>query len=434
MRRALVAWLVVPLLVGSATSADGAPGTVNGRIAFERSGVLRRHRGLDDGPGRNRPPTGRPGSDPAWSPDGAHTLLVDPEGRLVVVRADGSDERRLEVTGGPIRAVHPAWSPDGSSVAFGGPDGVYLVPAGGGAARRLVAAYEPAPAWSPDGRARVHRHRRGRQRDERRRLQSPYPPGREGEGGRRVSWSPDGSTIAFGDAPTSRPRASTAGHLGCGFRRPASARPPTPPGLRTGGGSRSSTTASTSAWSIPTAGASCGLTYAQDDVWSDRGGGNAHNTDPAWQPRPAGSTPAGGTGAPLGPAADWDRAFSWGLASLVHEGRALSGTVSARRVKVGDVVTFRVRLGNTSTIPIGENGLVEFHATLDGGAHVVSVATTRGRCRAEPFVGNAPALSVECGFGSLFPGEILHGHAPRSAHRARRGDARHEHAEAAARG
>ena len=233
-----------------AQSTGASPSNVRGSSAAPRSGRWTRTEPTSDGSARERPclvPGRR--AHPARRPGGSAGRRPSRRQR----RASARGDRRADSCGAS------AWSPDGSSVAFGGPDGVYLVPAGGGAARRLVAAYEPAPAWSPDGRARVHRHRRGRQRDERRRLQSPYPPGREG-GGRSarllVAGRLDNRVRRRAKRHLDRARrrrAISAAHSGA-RRRPDRR----PPGLRTGGGSRSSTTASTSAWSIPTAGASCG--------------------------------------------------------------------------------------------------------------------------------------------------------------------------------
>lgn len=57
-------------------------------------------------------PKRRGGFLPAWSPDGAQIAFNDGIDRLFVVRADGTDLRRLGWGNGP------AWSPDGTTLAY----------------------------------------------------------------------------------------------------------------------------------------------------------------------------------------------------------------------------------------------------------------------------------------------------------------------------
>lgn len=84
---------------------------------------------------------------PSWSPDGRH-LVVEREGRLFVLRADGGGGRRL------ASGLQPAWSPGGRRIAFTDGDNLYLVSANGGQARQVMSApgAQTAPAWATDGR------------------------------------------------------------------------------------------------------------------------------------------------------------------------------------------------------------------------------------------------------------------------------------------
>jgi dipeptidyl aminopeptidase/acylaminoacyl peptidase len=110
----------------------------------------------------------------AWSPDGTRIAYVERtlehfSGRLLIVdfdpqtgRAKGAP-RELYVAkddrGGGWSIPRPAWSPDGTQLAVvlqeSGWDQLYLIPAAGGAPRRLTdGAFEDGtPVWSPDGHA-----------------------------------------------------------------------------------------------------------------------------------------------------------------------------------------------------------------------------------------------------------------------------------------
>ena len=118
---------------------------------------------------------------PAWSPDGLRLAFVRARAGagdyslfdLWTVDAEGGAPRQLTREIG--RAVAPAWSPDGEWIACFGHDEqeagfgdpmvrVWLVPAGGGAPRRLTGGYDRGavlarphevtapPIWSRDGR------------------------------------------------------------------------------------------------------------------------------------------------------------------------------------------------------------------------------------------------------------------------------------------
>ena len=100
--------------------------------------------------------------DLSWSPD-ATRLLVASQGRIIVVNADGSDQRVL-VDHGAVGPGAPAWSPDGTRIAYLGESGsgrraspeVWVIAADGSDATRVFHAeccpgYGSGPVWSPDG-------------------------------------------------------------------------------------------------------------------------------------------------------------------------------------------------------------------------------------------------------------------------------------------
>jgi eukaryotic-like serine/threonine-protein kinase len=90
--------------------------------------------------------------DPAFSPDGRKLAFVSERGgtrEVWVSDADGAGARQLT----SLRATavgKPSWSPDGRYLAFHW-SGINLIPAGGGASRRLFEDGE-LPTWSVDGR------------------------------------------------------------------------------------------------------------------------------------------------------------------------------------------------------------------------------------------------------------------------------------------
>jgi Tol biopolymer transport system component len=145
----------------------------------------------------------------SWSPDGAWIAFSEFAGgeyspakwAIHVVRADGSERRRLTAQG-----VHISWSPDGREIAFDstreGNQDVYVVGVDGTGERRLTTGEgrEGQPSWSARGDliAFVSAHYETRDIH----VISP-----DGSGERRVTddeasdfnpeWSADGSSIVF---------------------------------------------------------------------------------------------------------------------------------------------------------------------------------------------------------------------------------------------
>jgi eukaryotic-like serine/threonine-protein kinase len=95
---------------------------------------------------------------PAFSPDGRSVAFVsnrDGQWDVYVTLATGGS--LVRITNDANVEQRPRWSPDGSQIAFArlndrGLDDVWVVPALGGAARRII-LNGAEPAWSPDARS-----------------------------------------------------------------------------------------------------------------------------------------------------------------------------------------------------------------------------------------------------------------------------------------
>ena len=93
---------------------------------------------------------------PMWSPDGTRIAFhhsTQSTTKILVVNADGSDQRMLARTRGDEWG--PVWSPGGDRIAFtgiarrGGVPSVFVVNADGTDQRNLT--FGAGPRWSPDG-------------------------------------------------------------------------------------------------------------------------------------------------------------------------------------------------------------------------------------------------------------------------------------------
>jgi Tol biopolymer transport system component len=104
---------------------------------------------------------------PVWSPDGSRIAGDNGNGPLLVVNADGTNERQLTTPPAATYDEAPDWSPDGSSLVFsersfdGTSSGLYVIGADGSGRRQLTGgAYSDYdPSWSPAGTSVVFRRR-----------------------------------------------------------------------------------------------------------------------------------------------------------------------------------------------------------------------------------------------------------------------------------
>ena len=89
---------------------------------------------------------------PAWSPDGQRLAVVDADGSLIILDADGGGRTKVDTDG---KLAHsPAWSPDGSRIGFlNGQVGVVVVGADGADPVVVPGSTTGSTglSWSPDG-------------------------------------------------------------------------------------------------------------------------------------------------------------------------------------------------------------------------------------------------------------------------------------------
>lgn len=336
------------------------------------------------------------GAAPAWSRDGTRLVYVTPDRSGIAI--SGLDGRRdlLTITNPPAGISAPALSPDAATVAFAGVEGVYVVGANGGTATRLAAAFEPGPAWSPDGSwiAFVDRNSAVA-------LIRPDGsgfrelPGTHANVGGRVAWSPDGTEITYGDATgglTSVPLDGSAPTQLVPYLGDSTLGDPawSPDGTRIAFFDNADVCVADAD------GSDVGrLTYTP--VTGFTRGGTGH---PAWQPLPTGG---GFTGTPAaGPVGAWNRNHSWYPAcGLLWQGLAVTVT-GPPRVAAGNRASLELTVTNRSKTPLGTSGLVGVGAKLHGGVFL-RVQTSQGQC-------DAPRDSRHfgCDLGALWPHQSAH--------------------------
>jgi Tol biopolymer transport system component len=172
---------------------------------------------------------------PTWSPDGEWLAVVrvvysfrgEEEGRLVLVRSDGSEEHVLVPQRGsaPVFVSTPAWSPNGKLIAFVGDRGrIELVTPDGERQDGFDAeAIGTNLSWSPDSsRLAFDSYRESTSRERHVVVVLDLATGKEtvlpGEqdGAQAPEWSPEGDQIAFLSISKSATQPSTTTTHSCG--------------------------------------------------------------------------------------------------------------------------------------------------------------------------------------------------------------------------
>ena len=203
--------------------SDPAPSPDGALIAFVRDSDSVPHAVVQvmraDGSGlRKVSEIRKPGPDwdysPVWAPDGSLLAYQTDEG-ITVVRPDGGGERLIVAKGEPaIYGV--SWSPDSRSLAYSGEAGVSIVDVSSGEQKRVIELPGNqwwAPSWSPNGSrlAVIDALQEGGDdvedvvnrvvlmKSDGSDVHSVGPPVNSGysDWPDSLSWSPDGSKLAF---------------------------------------------------------------------------------------------------------------------------------------------------------------------------------------------------------------------------------------------
>jgi len=402
--RSLLLGLAVMFVAATPATAD-FPG-VNGKIAFDRGyGGGEVWLTNQDGSGQHKIAGGR---EPAWSVDGTKIAYVTEyggtsiSGELALMNADGSGQHVLDTDLGPSVA-NPSWSPDGKQILVSAFGDLYVVPLAGGRARLLVrdARY---PEWSPDGS--LIAFVRGTAtimlaNPDGSGVHALAPSGLGNTTNRRFSWSPDGKRIAFRGVQDGGIDAINLD--GTGLVRLL------PPG---------NFGRSIPAWSpdgtriafFENADLCTGGTDGTgNDVarltWTPSNPVVEPPSDPAWQPLPPGSQPAGVAGRSVGPPPDYPRGIPWYPSCDRPVDNVTISSTGPSLAVLGSWVTYTLQVRNEGSAPIGP---VQVGDILSSKVPYRRPSPSQGRCagftRSE--LPGHPQVS-ECDLGGLLPRDTV---------------------------
>jgi Tol biopolymer transport system component len=159
--------------------------------------------------------------EPTWSPAGDEIAYAELSGPvLVVMNADGSDKRRIDLSGEFFSVSRPRWSPDGDRIVFVGNwpveefvsshDLFSIEPSGSGLTQLTFAkdggrGGDYAPDWAPDGSRIAWEARFDAGTPTQIWVMNadgsdPHPLVTDAVASESPVWSPDGTAIAFNTA------------------------------------------------------------------------------------------------------------------------------------------------------------------------------------------------------------------------------------------
>ena len=196
--------LAAAVVAALALAVPAAAGNAGGEIAFEVQGRI--HVVRADGSGDRVLPTGADASWPAWSRDGRRLAFTSVlRGGIFVVNADGSGLRR--VTRSPTLDVQSTWSPDGRRLAFartvsGFREEIFVVGLDGRGLRRLTSnrGQDLEPDWAPNGKRIAWAFTSTATPGAGPTIHTMNPDGRlkrRVDSGSSPDWSPDGQRFAY---------------------------------------------------------------------------------------------------------------------------------------------------------------------------------------------------------------------------------------------
>ena len=399
------ALLALAGLLALAVPATADLPRVNGKIAYVLEGAPSRIWVVDqDGSNPHRLGDGR---QPVWSRDGTRIAFISGiggaanSGELAVMNADGSGRHLIDTDLGP-NISRPSWSPDGTRVVVSAFGDLYVVPLSGGRSRLLVPDGD-YPTWSPDGSmiAFVRNFTTIMLiRPDGSGLSNLTANGAGNTYNRKISWSPDSKRIAFTSGGYGGIDAINVDGTGLtrlvpygqdGFTRSVPDWAPD--------GSRVAFLENADLCTAAADGSGTGVARLTFTPITQE-----PPTDPAWQPLPAGSTPAGVPGRSAGPPPGYPRGTPWYPSCDHPEDLVTIAVRGPARAKLGSRVTYTVTVTNAGHAAIGPAIVSDVLSRKVPGA---APAASQGRCGAfgRSELSGHPPIS-ECELGGLLPGDV----------------------------